>query len=115
VFVSGGTGYIGQRMNRLLVERGHAVTALVRPGSEKKLPTGCASVSGSAVDASSFAAQVPPADTFVHLVGVSHPAPWKEHEFRAVDLASVNASVEAALEAGINILSMSAWRSPLPL
>jgi uncharacterized protein YbjT (DUF2867 family) len=32
----------------------------------------------------------------VHLVGVSHPAPWKEREFRAVDLASVRASVTAA-------------------
>ena len=97
VFVSGGTGYIGLPMNRLLVERGHAVTALVRAASAKKLPPECASIIGEATNAASFAAQVPPADTFVHLVGVSHPAPWKEREFRAVDLASVNASVEAAL------------------
>ena len=115
VFVSGGTGYIGQRMNRLLVERGHAMTALVRPGSEKKLPAGCASVGGSAVDASSFAAQVPPADTFVHLVGVSHPAPWKEREFRAVDLASVNASVEAALRAGIRHIVYVSVAQPAPV
>jgi uncharacterized protein YbjT (DUF2867 family) len=115
VFVSGGTGYIGQRMNRLLVERGHAVTALVRPGSEKKLPAGCASVSGSAVDASSFAAQVSPAETFVHLVGVSHPAPWKEREFCAVDLASVNASVEAALQAGIKHFVYVSVAQPAPV
>jgi len=69
VFVSGATGYIGQRMSCLLVERGHAVTALVRPGSEKKLPAGCAPVIGDAVNSASFRERVPPADTFVHLVG----------------------------------------------
>jgi uncharacterized protein YbjT (DUF2867 family) len=114
VFVSGGTGYIGQRMNRLLIERGHTVTALVRDASAKKLPSGCASIIGSAMDASSFAAQVPPADTFVHLVGVSHPSPWKEREFRAVDLASVNASVEAALEAGIKHFVYVSVAQPAP-
>ena len=115
VFVSGGTGYIGQRMSRLLVERGHRVTALVRSASAKKLTAGCTPVIGSAVDAGSFAAKVPPADTFVHLVGVSHPAPWKEREFRAVDLASVNASVEAALEAGIKHLVYVSVAQPAPV
>jgi uncharacterized protein YbjT (DUF2867 family) len=115
VFVSGGTGYIGQRMNRLLVERGHAVTALVRGASAKKLPPGCASVIGSAVSAASFRERVPPADTFVHLVGVSHPAPWKEREFRAVDLSSVKASTEAALEAGIKHFVYVSVAQPAPV
>ena len=97
VLVSGGTGYIGTRLIALLLERGHAVSAVVRPGSAKKLPPGATAVTGDALDASSFADRIPPADTFVHLVGVSHPAPWKEAEFRAVDLASVKASVTAAL------------------
>jgi uncharacterized protein YbjT (DUF2867 family) len=115
VFVSGGTGYIGQRMNRLLVERGHAVTALVREASAKKLPPGCASVIGDAVNAASFRERVPPADSFVHLVGVSHPAPWKEREFRAVDLASVNASVEAALEASVKHFVYVSVAQPAPI
>ncbi|MGZ5002324.1 MAG: NAD-dependent epimerase/dehydratase family protein, partial [Chthoniobacterales bacterium] len=38
VFVTGGTGYMGRRLIPLLVQRGHKVTALVRPGSEGRLP-----------------------------------------------------------------------------
>jgi uncharacterized protein YbjT (DUF2867 family) len=115
VFVSGGTGYIGQRTIRLLLDRGHAVTALIRPGSAKKLPAGCASVIGSATDAGTFIERVPPADTFIHLVGVSHPAPWKEREFRAVDLASVKASVEVAKQAGIKYFVYVSVAQPAPV
>jgi uncharacterized protein YbjT (DUF2867 family) len=115
VFVSGATGYIGQRMDRLLIERGHGVTALVRSASAKKLPPGCVPFIGNAVNAASFGEWVPPADTFVHLVGVSHPAPWKEREFRAVDLASVKASVEAALQAGIKHFVYVSVAQPAPV
>jgi nucleoside-diphosphate-sugar epimerase len=96
VFISGGTGYIGQRLVRLLLERGHSVSALARSASAGRLPKGATAVPGDALQASTFSDRIAPADTFVHLVGVSHPAPWKEREFRAVDLASVKASVTAA-------------------
>src|SRR5438309_7274136 len=86
VFVTGGTGYMGQRLISRLLSRGHQVRALVRSGSEKKLPAGCTPVLGDALDGSSYAKQVPPADTFVQLVGVAHPSPTKAAEFRKVDL-----------------------------
>src|SRR5438477_13214270 len=38
VFVTGGTGYIGTPLIRMLLDRGHKVRALVRPSSDKKLP-----------------------------------------------------------------------------
>jgi len=38
---------------------------------------GCRVVSGNALDYRTYAAHVSPADTFVHLVGVSHPSPSK--------------------------------------
>ena len=38
-------------------------------------------------------------DTLVHLVGVPHPNPAKARQFRAVDLVSIQASVEAAARA----------------
>jgi uncharacterized protein YbjT (DUF2867 family) len=44
---------------------------------------------------------VPPAEAFVHLVGVAHPSPAKASEFRTVDLASVRAAVVAARTAGV--------------
>jgi hypothetical protein len=57
--------------------RGHQVAALVRPGSEKKLPGGCETVRGDPLDGDSYAAGVRSCDTFVLLVGVAHPGPSK--------------------------------------
>src|SRR5262245_370 len=95
VFVTGGTGYLGAPLIEALLQRGHEVRGLARRGSEGRLPSGCGVVFGNALDGASFADQVAPADILVHLVGVSHPAPWKERQFQEVDLASVRASVQA--------------------
>src|SRR5688572_15178728 len=101
VFVSGGTGYLGQAVIRQLLERGHNVLSLVRPGSQGKLPPGTRTVAGDALEAASFAGSIAPADTFIHLVGAPKPAPWKGAQFRAIDQVSLNASVAAAVAAGI--------------
>src|SRR5207244_1448920 len=77
VFLTGGTGYLGSRLIPRLLSRGHRVRALVRPGSEARLPAGAEPVPGNALDASTFRDAVAPADTLVHLVGVSHPGPSK--------------------------------------
>jgi uncharacterized protein YbjT (DUF2867 family) len=100
VFLTGGTGYIGRRLIPRLVGRGHRVRALVRAGSESKLPPGAEPIVGDALDAASFADRVAPADTFVQLVGVAHPSPAKAALFRTVDLASAVASADAAARAG---------------
>jgi len=86
VFVRGGTGFMGRSLLVELVRRGFVVKALVRRGSEHKLTHGCQVVHGDALDKSSFISQIPPAETFVQLVGVTHPNPSKKEEFRAVDL-----------------------------
>jgi len=98
VFVTGATGYLGRHAIPELLARGHAVRALARPESASWLPvaSGCEPVTGDALDAASFAALVPPCDTFLQLVGVAHPSPSKATLFRTVDLASLKASVEAA-------------------
>ena len=67
--------------------------ALVRPGSPP--PEGAESVIGDALDAATYAGRVAPADTFVHLVGVAHPGPGKGDAFRAIDLRSIQAAIEA--------------------
>lgn len=115
VFISGGTGYIGQRLVRLLLGRGHSVSAIVRPSSSGKLAPGATAVPGNALDASTFSGRVSPCDTFVHLVGVSHPAPWKENQFRAVDLASVRASVSAARASTIRHFVYVSVAQPAPV
>lgn len=94
VFISGGTGFIGQAVVPLLLSDGHHVTALARASSAKKLPDGAQAVIGDALDGSEFTCEG--ADTFIHLVGTAHPAPWKAAEFKAIDLRSLQASIEVA-------------------
>ncbi|MEP7327469.1 MAG: NAD(P)H-binding protein, partial [Gemmatimonadota bacterium] len=115
VFVAGGTGYIGTRLISALLARGHQVRALARPGSEQRLPAGAQPITGDALHGVSYATQVPPSDTFVHLVGVSHPSPAKAQDFLRVDLASVQAAVPSAVVAGIRHFVYVSVAHPAPI
>src|SRR5215831_19828717 len=114
VFITGGTGYMGQRLIPRLLTRGHIVRALVRPGSEKKLPGGCTPILGDAIDGSTYAGKVSPADTFVQLVGVAHPSPAKAAEFRRIDLPSGLGAVAAAQVAKIRHFIYLSVAHPAP-
>jgi uncharacterized protein YbjT (DUF2867 family) len=115
VFITGGTGYFGRALIPLLLERGHEVRALVRRGSEGKLPEGCEAVAGDPLDGRSFASAVAPSDTFVQLVGVPRPSPAKARQFREVDLVSGRASVEAAREAFVRHFVYVSVAQPAPV
>ncbi len=106
---------MGRRLTQHLVERGHRVRALVRPGSERKLPPGAEAVVGEALHGLSYAAEVRGADSFVHLVGVSNPSPAKAQEFLRVDLASVAAAVPAAVTGGIRHFIYVSVAQPAPV
>src|SRR3981189_3355437 len=101
IFVTGGTGYIGRPLIRALLERGHRVKALVREGSETKLPRGTEYVIGDVLKMDSYTNEIAPADTFVHLIGVPHPSPAKAKQFQDVDLVSIKVATKAAREGGI--------------
>ena len=115
VFVTGGTGYVGRPLINVLSERGYSVHALVRPGSEARLPPRALPVIGDALDASTFAFAIPPGATLVHLVGTPHPSPAKAAEFRRVDLASIRATTAAAERAGVRHLVYVSVAHPAPV
>jgi len=115
VFITGGTGYIGSRLIPLLALRDCEVRALVRQGSESKLPSGCTSVIGNALDENAFVEHISPARTFIQLVGVPHPKPSKAAQFRAIDLVSMRASVKAAIETKISHFIYLSVAQPAPV
>ena len=115
VFVTGGTGYIGQEMVAVLLAKGHDVRALVRPGSERKVPAGALPVVGNALDATTFASDIPAGASLVHLVGTPRPNPAKAAEFRRVDLPSIHASVAAAQTAKVRHLVYVSVAQPAPI
>ncbi len=115
MFLSGGTGYVGRALVTKLIERGHRPRVLARAGSEHKVPNGAQVVLGNPLDPTTFADAVSAADTFVQLTGVAHPAPWKEHAFRAIDLVSLRASAEVAKSAGVSHFIYVSVAQPAPV
>lgn len=115
IFITGGSGFMGRKLIPQLLGRGHEVRALVRPGSEAKLPAGCTVLTGDPLDRESFAGHISPADTFIQLVGVAHPSPAKAKEFRAIDLKSALEAVAAAAQAGVRHFIYVSVAQPAPI
>ncbi len=114
VFIAGGTGYMGKQLISALTTRGHTVRALVRPGSKATLSTSSVIV-GDPLRRETFSDHVSPSDTWVHLVGVSHPSPSKAEHFKAVDLKSVEVAVPVALTAKIRHFVYVSVAHPAPM
>jgi uncharacterized protein YbjT (DUF2867 family) len=115
VFVTGATGYMGRALITALLRRGHAVRALARKESAQHVPAGAETVVGNALDPATFAREIAPADTLVHLVGTPHPSPAKAASFRAVDLPSVDAALVAARAARIAHFVYVSVAQPAPV
>jgi uncharacterized protein YbjT (DUF2867 family) len=115
VFVTGATGYMGRALISALIRRGHGVRALARKESAQHVPAGAETVVGNALQPGTFADQVAPADTLVHLVGTPHPSPAKAASFRAVDLPSVDAALAAARTARITHFVYVSVAQPAPV
>src|SRR6476646_6325598 len=115
VFVTGGTGYIGSRLIPLLRKRGYQIKALVRAGSENKLPAGATGVIGDALKTDSYLEHVRGSQTFVHLIGVPHPSPAKAKQFREIDFVSIQVAIKAAHESGVRHFVYLSVAHPAPV
>ena len=101
ICITGGTGYIGSRLLPLLTNRGHQVKGVVRPGSERKIPTDVSVITAVPLRENSYTESIRGCDTFIHLIGVAHPSPAKAAQFRAIDLPSIQVAVKAARDADV--------------
>jgi len=115
VWISGATGFLGRNLAAALLSRGHRVCALVRAGSENRVPAGCRTAIGDPLDYASYRNLLSEADTLVHLVGVSHPSPAKAALFRQVDLPAATAAVHAARAAAIRHFVYVSVAHPAPM
>ena len=115
IFITGGTGYMGSRLIPRLADCGWMVKALVRPGSEHRLPARTERVFGDALKLDSYTDHVHGTGTFVHLIGVAHPGPGKARQFREIDLVSVQVAVKAARETGVKHFVYLSVAQPAPV
>jgi uncharacterized protein YbjT (DUF2867 family) len=115
VFITGGTGYIGGALIPLLLEQGHGVRALVRSDSKGKIKADCEICVGNALDAESYKFNIVGCNTFVHLVGVSHPSPAKAREFVSIDRKSAQEAIRVAAQAGVDHFIYLSVAYPAPV
>jgi len=103
VFVTGATGFVGHHLLGSLKNAGHEPHALVRKGSEKKLPftDGVEIVHGDLLDGGSWTSALEKADAVIHLVGIIREFPLKGITFERMHFEATRAIVDAAKACGI--------------
>lgn len=111
IFITGGTGFVGQNLVRQLVAAGHTLVALARPGSENKLPD-VPQVEihpGDVNDTDCLANGISGCDAIIHLVGIIREFPSKNITFDRLHVKATRNMINAAtLAGGRRYLHMSA-------
>ncbi len=98
-FIMGGTGFIGEFLLRYLLEQGHSIEALSRPGSSLPFEhPDLDRVEGNALDAGPWQERAGTAQVVVNLVGSSIMTRWTEdakERIRKTRFLSTDRAVEA--------------------
>jgi NADH dehydrogenase len=102
-FVTGATGFVGREILRQLLEAGHHVKCLVRPGSEKKLTAaeGLEVCHGDATDPASLEGLLQGCDGAIHLIGIIREFPAKGITFEKLNFEATAHLVRAAEAQGV--------------
>lgn len=106
---------MGRRLIPVLLERGFTVDALVREGSESKLPEGATPVFGNVLDRGTYMGAMSPDMVVVHLVGTPRPSPAKAAQFEAVDFVSARECIAAAKAARVKHFVYVSVAHPAPI
>lgn len=99
IFMTGGTGFVGRRLIRDLLNRGHNLICLCRAGSEKKLGDSIDRVRIVAGDLSSpdsIRRGTEGADAVIHLAGIIREFPRRGATFEAIHVDAVRRLVDTA-------------------
>jgi uncharacterized protein YbjT (DUF2867 family) len=117
VFVTGGTGFLGYRVVRALLEQGAEVTVLIKLGSEEKLGAlrgRVQYVQGDPWNPASLRGRARGHGVVVHLVGGVKPDPARGLTFRHLNYVSARNVAQMAVSDGVpNMLLLSAAAAPL--
>ncbi len=111
VFITGGTGFVGNHVLSLLLKQGHQVVVLVRPGSEHRLktPDEVEVVLGDVTEITDLTQGMNGCDAAVHLVGIIRAFPSKGVTFERLHTEATANVVAAAKQTGVaTLLHMSA-------
>ncbi len=111
VAVIGGTGFVGGYLLDALIDSGHELSVLVRPGSEHKLrpAPGVHPVQGDLSSADALQSVVAGCDAVIYNVGILREFPSRGITYEASQYEGVVRTVEAAKEAKVSrMLLMSA-------
>ena len=106
---------MGRALTSKLLELGHDVRALVRPGTQHRVVAGADAVELNLFDVNQLMNGLHGRDTVVHLIGTAHPNPSKAQEFLRVDLASAQACIAAASRAGVAHFVYVSVAQPAPV
>ena len=116
VFVTGGTGFLGYRVVRALLEQGAEVTVLIKLGSEEKLGAlrgRVQYVQGDPWNPASLRGRARGHAVVVHLVGGVKPDPARGLTFRHLNYVSARNVAQMAVSDGVpNMLLLSAAAAP---
>lgn len=99
VFVTGGTGYVGSQIVQDLLGAGHEVSALVREGSESKLPAESEQIEivrGDALEPESFSDALAGCKAVIHLIAIIREFPQRGITFEKMNFETTRNVLEAA-------------------